>query len=157
MNSDSSQPTITAQIPDRSGAERDVGCPSDLRTAVHDLRNVVAPLRNAVQLLRFRGKTDPALAPIADIIDRQVNEMIRMLNTLAGAESAAAEGAAPKPAAHAVATPASKVAVGRRVLIVDDNVALLTSLSSVLREAGHGVKTAEDGPQALAARCKLES
>jgi CheY-like chemotaxis protein len=117
----------------------------EVRKLVHDLRNVVAPLSNAVQLLRFRGKTDAQLSPIADIIERQVNEMVRMLNALAGA----AAPSAPPAGGHAsvIAAAASR----RRILIVDDNVALLTSLSSVLREAGHLVRTAEDGTQALVA------
>lgn len=116
----------------------------NLRRVVHDLRNVVAPLRNAAQLLRIRSKTDDKLAPIADIIDRQVDQMVRMLNDLAGAP------AAPGTNGEAPPKPQSQAADGaRRVLIVDDNVALLNSLSSVLREAGHGVRTAEDGRQAL--------
>ena len=147
-----------------SAAGREAPGGGDLRTAVHDLRNVVAPLRNAVQLLRLRGKADPALAPVTDLIDRQVNEMIRVLNTLAGGGGgraapefvpviAAATAVAPAPRAdgrgEALADALPPLAV-RRILIVDDNVALLTSLSSVLREAGHGVQTAEDGSEALA-------
>ena len=125
------------------GAPREGNRPPDLRTAVHDLRNVVAPLRNAVQLLRLRGKTDGDLAPIADIIERQVNEMVRLLNALSGDHSA--ESAATQRTEEN----ASGATACRRILIVDDNVALLTSLSSVLREAGHNVMTAEDGEQAI--------
>jgi CheY-like chemotaxis protein len=121
------------------------GGAGELRALVHDLRNLVAPMRNAVQLLRLRAKTDAELAPITDIIERQVNEMVRTLNNLAGdgpQTAVASPGGAADDGADASA--------GRRVLIVDDNVALLTSLSSVLREAGHGVRTAEDGAQAIA-------
>ena len=126
------------------GAPREGNRPPDLRTAVHDLRNVVAPLRNAVQLLRLRGQSDGDLAPIADIIERQVNEMVRLLNALSGVDSSAEPAATPRTEATK-----SGATAGRRVLIVDDNVAWLTSLSSVLREAGHDVKTAEDGEQAI--------
>jgi len=118
-----------------------------MRKVVHDLRNVVAPLRNATQLIRMRSKNDSALAPIAEILERQINEMVRMLNELSAANGAVAASAVQQtPQAENVPANAS---TQRRVLIVDDNVALLTSLSSVLREAGHGVKTAEDGRQAL--------
>ena len=118
-----------------------------MRKVVHDLRNVVAPLRNATQLIRMRSKNDSALAPIAEILERQINEMVRMLNELSAANGAVAVSAVQQtPQAENVPANAS---TQRRVLIVDDNVALLTSLSSVLREAGHGVKTAEDGRQAL--------
>jgi len=96
MHPDPSRSSQPAQTSARTGAERyaDDGAPRegnrppDLRTAVHDLRNVVAPLRNAVQLLRLRGKSDGDLAPIADIIERQVNEMVRLLNALSGDHSA---------------------------------------------------------------------
>lgn len=150
------QPKAGAGPDHDSAARRDAPGGDDVRTAVHDLRNAVAPLRNAVQLLRLRGKADPALVPVTDMIDRQVNEMIRVLNTLAsGSARADPESVAAPAAPRAEArppVPASATAppsVLRRVLIVDDNVALLTSLSSVLREAGHGVQTAEDGARAL--------
>ena len=92
--------------------------PAETVHAAHDLRNVVAPLRNAVQLLRLRGKTDSDLAPIADIIERQVNEMVRLLNALSGVDSSAEPTATPRTEATR-----SGVTAGRRVLIVDDNVA----------------------------------
>ncbi|HEV7822904.1 MAG TPA: response regulator [Burkholderiales bacterium] len=120
----------------------------DLRKAVHDLRNVVAPLHNAVQLLRYRAKADSGLLPVVEIIERQVKEMVKALNTLAGDDRR--EEVAPAAGRNGAADGAAHGAAGRRVLIVDDNVALLTSLSSVLREAGHGVKTAEDGAAAIA-------
>jgi CheY-like chemotaxis protein len=145
MNPDSSQSAHVAPVA-QAGAERDASRPRDLRTVVHDLRNLVAPLRNAVQLLRLRGKTDAELVPITDIIERQVNEMVSTLNSLAGDERRDVEA---DPAARADG-PADGADGSRRVLIVDDNVALLTSLSSVLCEAGHGVRTAQDGAQALA-------
>src|SRR4051812_12144834 len=78
---------------------------AELRTVVHDLRNVVAPLRNVVQLLRIRGKTDAQLAPITDIIERQVDAMVRMLNSLTPAaqppEAAAASSPVGAPALRA--------------------------------------------------------
>ena len=116
----------------------------------HDLRNAVAPIRNAVQLLRLRGKTDPNLAPITDIIDRQVNEIVRLLNLLADAERPARGDLHTAAVGNEHAPPPPGATIARHILIVDDNAALLTSLSGVLREAGHEVKTAADGPQALA-------
>ena len=121
------------------------------RALVHDLRNAVAPIRNAVQLLRLRGSADASLASITDIFERQVNEIVRILNVLGegdrpgrGDLGSAANGndRTPPPPAAAI--------TGKHVLVVDDNAALLTSLSGVLREAGHEVKTAADGAEALA-------
>lgn len=147
MNPDSTKPANGAPSAGADGG-REAGRPHELRTVVHDLRNAVAPLRNAVQLLRLRAGTDAGLAPITDIIERQVNEMVRMLNNLAAGERPAEP--APAPPVDGQRAAAAQPAPARRILIADDNVALLTSLSSVLREAGHGVQTAADGPQALA-------
>ncbi|MEO7726072.1 MAG: response regulator [Burkholderiales bacterium] len=119
------------------------------RTLVHDLRNAVAPVRNAVQLLRLRGNGDADLGKVTDIIDRQVNEIVRLLNVAA---DYAAHGAGTSPAANTrTSTPATASAtICRDILIVDDNAAFLTSLRSVLVESGHNVKTAVDGIEALA-------
>lgn len=121
------------------------------RTLAHDLRNVVAPIRNAVQLLRFRANADPDLAPITDIIERQVNEFVRLVNLLDDPDRLGRGDLKSAGDGNRRGTPSSAAAmIGRHILIVDDNAALLTSLSSVLREAGHEVKTATDGADALA-------
>ncbi len=43
----------------------------------------------------------------------------------------------------------SSQGVGKRVLVVDDNEDALDLLAEVLRDAGHVVMTAKDGPTAL--------
>jgi signal transduction histidine kinase len=60
------------------------------RAIVHDMRNAVAPIRNAVYLLRLRGRDDPTLEQIAEMIDRQVKEIVRMLNESAQTDNAGA-------------------------------------------------------------------
>ncbi len=121
------------------------------RSLAHDLRNAVAPIRNAVQLLRLRGSADPDLAPITDIIERQVNEIVRILNVLADANRPARGDLQSAADGNDRGIPSSATAsICRHILIVDDNAAFLTSLSSVLGEAGHEVKIATDGAEALA-------
>jgi CheY-like chemotaxis protein len=121
------------------------------RTLAHELRNVVAPIRNAVQLLRFRGGADPDLAPITDIIERQVGKIARLVDLLDDADRSRRGDVNSAGDGIRRETPSSAAAMnGRHILIVDDNAALLTSLSGVLREAGHEVKTATDGAEALA-------
>ena len=44
----------------------------------------------------------------------------------------------------------SQPATSRRILLVDDDRALLLALSTLLKDAGHDVETAGDGPDALA-------
>src|SRR3990170_7159659 len=103
------------------------------RALVHDLRNAVAPIRNAVQLLRFRGSADANLASITDIIERQVNDIVRVLNVLGEGDRPGRGDLRSAVNGSNRGTPSSAAAaIGKHVLIVDDNAALLTSLSSVL-------------------------
>ncbi|HEY1286954.1 MAG TPA: ATP-binding protein, partial [Burkholderiales bacterium] len=53
-----------------------------LATLSHELRNPLAPLRNAVQLLRMQEGADPAAAPIHQIMDRQVDHLVRLVDDL---------------------------------------------------------------------------
>jgi len=53
-----------------------------LATLAHELRNPLAPIRNAVQLLRVRGSSDPDSQWGREVIDRQVNQMVRLLDDL---------------------------------------------------------------------------
>ncbi|HTM52951.1 MAG TPA: ATP-binding protein [Pirellulales bacterium] len=53
-----------------------------LATLAHELRNPLAPLRNAVHLLKLREPLDPDLVWSRDVIERQVNQMARLLDDL---------------------------------------------------------------------------
>jgi CheY-like chemotaxis protein len=120
-----------------------------VRALAHDMRNAVAPIRNVVQLLKLRAGADANLAPLTDIIDRQVDEIVRLVNILSDADRRGRDELKPAGEGDGMQSAAGP-AISRRILIVDDNAALLTSLSAVLREAGHDVKTAGDGLEALA-------
>jgi PAS domain S-box-containing protein len=53
-----------------------------LATLAHELRNPLAPIRNAVQLLK-RGAVDhPAVRTAQEIMDRQVDHMVRLIDDL---------------------------------------------------------------------------
>ena len=52
-----------------------------LATLAHELRNPLAPIRNAIGLLRRTGSSGTA-APAYEIIDRQVNQMVRLIDDL---------------------------------------------------------------------------
>jgi signal transduction histidine kinase len=52
-----------------------------LATLAHELRNPLAPIRNALHLLRHRTP-DPALVPLHDIVDRQLRQMVRLVDDL---------------------------------------------------------------------------
>jgi PAS domain S-box-containing protein len=53
-----------------------------LATLAHELRNPLAPIRNAVQVLRMSEALDPQLGNARDIIDRQVQQMVRLIDDL---------------------------------------------------------------------------
>lgn len=53
-----------------------------LATLAHELRNPLAPIRNAVQIMNLRAPPDPALQSARDMIERQVVQMIRLIDDL---------------------------------------------------------------------------
>ena len=53
-----------------------------LATLAHELRNPLAPVRNAVQLLRLKGLATPELQWAAEMIERQVRAMSRLIDDL---------------------------------------------------------------------------
>jgi signal transduction histidine kinase/ActR/RegA family two-component response regulator len=48
----------------------------------HELRNPLAPIRNAVQIWRIKGSADPELKLTGEIIERQVQQMTRLVDDL---------------------------------------------------------------------------
>jgi signal transduction histidine kinase/ActR/RegA family two-component response regulator len=52
-----------------------------LATLAHELRNPLAPIRNAMHILK-RKAADPTLAPLHDIIDRQLGHLVRLVDDL---------------------------------------------------------------------------
>ena len=53
-----------------------------LATLAHELRNPLAPIRNAVQIIRAKGPPIPELQWARDVIDRQVQQMTRLVDDL---------------------------------------------------------------------------
>lgn len=149
-------------------AARKTGSQQDLTAVLaHELRNIAAPIRNAVQLLRLRGTADPGLAAIADMIDRQVDEIVRIGNALADADRSPRKSVAFEAATmnqhsssgvHGVSAAGETISgkpmpaagqVAKRILIADDNAAVRASLASMLHEMGHEVRSTADGAEAL--------
>jgi signal transduction histidine kinase len=52
-----------------------------LATIAHELRNPLAPIRNGLHVLR-RKTPDPDLVPLHEIVDRQVRQLIRLVDDL---------------------------------------------------------------------------
>jgi PAS domain S-box-containing protein len=53
-----------------------------LATLAHELRNPLAPIRNAVQLLKMGSPSEDTLRMAREIIDRQINHMVRLVDDL---------------------------------------------------------------------------
>src|SRR2546425_11259788 len=53
-----------------------------LATLAHELRNPLAPLRTSVQLLRRQDQPAPSLQRATDVIDRQVQQLVRLVDDL---------------------------------------------------------------------------
>jgi len=53
-----------------------------LATLAHELRNPLAPLRNSLSLLELAGPPDARTAPIHQMMERQVNHLVRLVDDL---------------------------------------------------------------------------
>jgi PAS domain S-box-containing protein len=53
-----------------------------LATLAHELRNPLAPIRNAASILRKKGPLAPEIAWSTDVIERQVDQMSRLVDDL---------------------------------------------------------------------------
>jgi PAS domain S-box-containing protein len=53
-----------------------------LATLAHELRNPLAPIRNVVQVLHMKGTATPELVWARDVIDRQTQQMARLIDDL---------------------------------------------------------------------------
>ncbi len=62
--------------------EEDVKKDEFLATLAHELRNPLAPIRNAAQYLQLKGPSDLDFRNARDIIDRQVEQMTRLVDDL---------------------------------------------------------------------------
>jgi signal transduction histidine kinase len=62
--------------------EQDLRKNEFLAMLAHELRNPLAPIRNAVQLLRQGNEEDTGVKWANDVIDRQVKQMVRLVDDL---------------------------------------------------------------------------
>ncbi len=53
-----------------------------LAILAHELRNPLAPLRNAVQILALRGDDSAVVAQTNELMDRQIQQMVRLVDDL---------------------------------------------------------------------------
>jgi signal transduction histidine kinase len=53
-----------------------------LATLAHELRNPLAPIRNSLHILRMTNQNNPAVERVGDMLERQVNHMVRLVDDL---------------------------------------------------------------------------
>jgi signal transduction histidine kinase len=53
-----------------------------LATLAHELRNPLAPIRNSLQFLRMTVHSDPTAERVCEMMERQVNHMVRLVDDL---------------------------------------------------------------------------
>jgi len=53
-----------------------------LAILAHELRNPLAPIRNSLHILRMSAGSDPSADCVTDIMERQVNHMVRLVDDL---------------------------------------------------------------------------
>jgi PAS domain S-box-containing protein len=63
-------------------AEQDRRKTEFLATLAHELRNPLAPIRNGLQLLRRTGQDGAAAARVQDIMDRQLDHLVHLVDDL---------------------------------------------------------------------------
>jgi CheY-like chemotaxis protein len=114
-----------------------------LARLAHELRNPLTPLRNGIEIVRQMSSGNPALARTAEMMSRQIVQLIRLVDDLVGT------GMAPE-AENPAGTPAKPADSTRlRILVADDNADGADSLAMLLQAQGHVVLTAQDGRRAV--------
>jgi CheY-like chemotaxis protein len=114
-----------------------------LAMLAHELRNPLTPLRNGIEIVRQMSSGSPALARTAQMMSRQIVQLIRLVDDLVGTEvSSVAEDPAGTPT-----TPSDSARL--RILVADDNADGADSLAMLLQAEGHVVLTAPDGRRAV--------
>jgi PAS domain S-box-containing protein len=53
-----------------------------LAILAHELRNPLAPIRNSLHVLRLMGQPDPNAMQVTELMERQVNHMVRLVDDL---------------------------------------------------------------------------
>jgi PAS domain S-box-containing protein len=78
---------FTRDITDRKRAERalreaDRRKDEFLAMLAHELRNQLAPIRNSLHILNLTSRNDPAIVRVGEMMERQVNHMVRLVDDL---------------------------------------------------------------------------
>jgi CheY-like chemotaxis protein len=109
----------------------------------HELRNPLTPLRNGIEIVRQMSSGNPSLARTAEMMSRQIVQLVRLVSELVGTDSAPL----PQESVGTAVSPAESARL--RILVADDNADGADSLAMLLQAEGHVVLTAPDGRRAV--------
>jgi CheY-like chemotaxis protein len=112
-------------------------------TIAHELRNPLTPLRNGIEIVRQMSRTHPVLARTADLMSRQVVQLVRLADRLVAADGL--QGSAESGQTAPTPVDSSRL----KILIADDNADGADSLAMLLQTQGYMVLTAADGRRAV--------
>jgi CheY-like chemotaxis protein len=113
----------------------------------HELRNPLTPLRNGIEIIRQMSSGNPALARTAEMMSRQIVQLVRLVDDLVGADAPSVAAAVEDSAGRAAAKAGETARL--RILVADDNADGADSLAMLLQAQGHVVLTAPDGRRAI--------
>ncbi len=112
-----------------------------LAALAHGLRNPLAPIRNALQVMRVAEGDRVVTQAARSMIERQLQELVRLIDELSAAPAALPSFASPSEGRRSPPR--------TRILIADDNLDGAQSLAFMLELDGHDVRTAHDGVEAI--------
>ena len=114
-----------------------------LARLAHELRNPLTPLRNGIEIIRQAASGNPTLARTADMMSRQILQLVGLVDEMVGTDPPLVAGDAPGGLAGAPEL------TRMRILVADDNADAADSLAMLLQADGHVVLTAADGKRAI--------
>ena len=139
----------------RMAAERRTG--EELASLAHDLRNPLAPLRTSLELLKRPTVADATKERARGIMERQILELIGLIDRLQSVSRGMRDGIAVVPDASSQSPAAERVTDeaprdrGAKVLVADDSALVQQSIVALLKAEGYEVRTVSDGLEALSA------
>jgi CheY-like chemotaxis protein len=118
-----------------------------LARLAHDMRNAVSAISGALHLAREATSREDA-GWAQDTMERQIRQLLRRIDDMLDPSRITRGKIEPDRRRPDAGSP-SPAPPGARILVVDDNVDTARGTARLLQLAGHDVRIAHDGPQAL--------
>ena len=131
------------------GIDEGAAVPPALLHRLRELRSPLASMRHAARMLCLPGVSEDQLRWSQEVLERQVDQISRVLDELLGDARPVADADAPAPwDPDAPVPPLQEHRL--RVLVADDNRDNADTCATLLRMSGHEICTAYSGLEAVA-------